>query len=180
AGRTYGISAAGVTRNGNSIASFSGFANLTLSASDHPDTINITGTTPGVATTVNANAGLDTFVAIDQTTIDPAGLTVNGGGQGETLTLDGGVPGETIGVSATQVTRIDGGPISYAGLASLTVNGTSQADTINITGTASGVATTVNAGGGLDTFGAITQTAIGAAGLTVDGGGQGESLTLNG
>jgi hypothetical protein len=179
-GHTYGVIASGVTRDGSSILAFSNFANLTLSASDQADTINITATTSGVATTVNANGGLDTFGAIDQTKIAAAGLTVNGGGQGEALTLNGGSLGETIGVSATQVTRSSGGPITYAGLASLTVNGTAQADTITVTGTASGTATTVNAGGGLDTFAAIDQTTIAAAGLTIDGGGQGEALTLNG
>src|SRR5439155_9764292 len=149
-------------------------------ASDQPDTVNVAGTASGLQTTVNGDGGLDTFAAVNQTTIGAAGLTVNGGGQGETLTINGGSIAETIGVSASQVTRSDGGPVSYSGLANLTVNGTSQADTINVTGTAAGTATMVNAGGGLDTFGAIDQTKVGAAGLTINGGGQGEALTLNG
>src|SRR5205823_3382947 len=136
AGHTYGVSAAGVTRDGTSVLNFSGFASLILNASNQADTINIASTAAGMATTVNAGGGLDTFGAIDQTTIGAAGLTVNGGGQGEALTLNGGAVAETIGISATQVTRSDGGPVSYSGLASLTVNGTAQADTINIASTA--------------------------------------------
>src|SRR5205823_4280273 len=173
-GHTYGVSAAGVTRDGTSVLNFSRFASLTLNAPNQADTINVTSTASGIATTVNAGGGLDTFGAIDQTTIGAAGLTVNGGGQGEALTLNGGAAAETIGISATQVTRSSGGPVSYSGLASLTVNGTSQADTLNVTGTGAGTAVTVNAGGGLETFGASDQTNIGAAGLTVNGGGQGE------
>src|SRR5207253_1362369 len=149
-GHTYGVSAAGVTRDGTSVLNFSGFASLTLNASNQADTINIASTAAGLATTVNAGGGLDTFGAINQTTIGAAGLTVNGGGQSEGPTLNGGAAAETIGISATQVTRSDGGPVSYSGLASLTVNGTAQADTINVTSTASGVSTTVNAKGGND------------------------------
>src|SRR5206468_4296217 len=146
-----GVSAAGVSRDGTSVLNFSGFANLTLDASDQADTINVASTASGLATAINADGGLDTFGAINQTTIAAAGLTVDGGGQGEALTLNGGSVAETIGVSATQVTRSSGGPVSYSGLASLTVNGTGQGDTINVTGTASGVSTTVNGKGGNDT-----------------------------
>src|SRR5207248_1512467 len=41
AGHTYGVSAAGVTRDGTSVLNSSGFASLTLNASDNADTINI-------------------------------------------------------------------------------------------------------------------------------------------
>src|SRR5207244_1370412 len=143
-------SAAGVTRDGTSVLNFSGLASLILNASDQADTINVTATASGLSTTVNASGGLDALGAIRPSTRAAAGLTVNGGGQGEALTLNGGASAETIGVSATQVTRSSGGPVSYAGLASLTVNGTAQADTINVTATASGVSTTVNAKGGND------------------------------
>ena len=149
-GHTYGVSAAaGVSRDGTSVLSFSGFAGVTLDASDRADTINVVSTASGVQTTVNCDGGLDTIGTVSQTTIAAAGLTVNGGGQGETLTLNGGSAAETIGISASQVTRSDGGPVSYSGLASLTVNGASQADTLNVTSTPSGVTTIVNGGGGL-------------------------------
>src|SRR5439155_303010 len=147
------------------------------------DTVNVASTASGVATTVNGDAGLDTFGAINQTTIAAAGLTINGGGQGEALTLNGGSSAETIGVSATQVTRSDGGPVSYSGLASLTVNATGQADTINVTATASGVPTTVNGKAGNDAVNVgNSSTGLGdlAGALTVDGGGQaGDALTLD-
>src|SRR5213076_2197015 len=118
--------------------------------SDQADTINIASTAAGLATTVNAGGGLDTFAAIDQTAIGAAGLTVNGGGQGEALTLNGSSAAETIGVSASRVTRSSGGPVTYAALASLTVNVTGQADTIDVTATAAGISTAVNAKGGND------------------------------
>src|SRR5207302_866984 len=160
-----------------------GLASLTVNATAQTDTINVTGTAAGTATTVNAGGGLDTFGAIDQTTIGAAGLTVNGGGQGEALTLNGGSTGETIGVSASQVTRSSGGTVGYSGLASLTVNGTAQADTLSVTSTASGPATTVNGKGGNDTVSVgNASTGLGdlAGPLTVDGGGQaGDALLLN-
>ena len=53
--------------------------------------------------------------------------------------------------------------LTFGNFTSLTLNASNQADTINITSTASGLATTVNADGGLDTFGAIDQTTIAAA-----------------
>src|SRR5439155_303594 len=140
-------------------------------------------TASGLATTVNGDGGLDTFGAIDQTKIAAAGLTVTGGGQGETLTINGSTSAETIGISASQVTRSSGGPVGYAGLASLTVNATGQADTITVTGTASGTSTTVNAKGGNDTV-TVGNASNGldslAGALTVSGGGQaGDALTLN-
>src|SRR5206468_2979377 len=104
-GHTYGVSAAGVTRDGTSVLNFSGFAGLTLNASNQADTINIASTASGLATTVNGDGGLDTFGAIDQTTIGAAGLTVDGGGQGEALTIGSTASGpETITVTGTQVT----------------------------------------------------------------------------
>src|SRR5205823_11072478 len=116
-----------------------GLPSVLLHTSDLADTI----TTASTATLPLPDAlpicGLDTFGAIDQTTIGAAGLTVNGGGQGEALTLNGGASAETIGINATQVTRSSGGPASYATLATITVNGTAPADTINVTGTASGI-----------------------------------------
>src|SRR5207302_5056295 len=127
-----------------------GLASLTVNATAQTDTINVTGTAAGTATTVNAGGGLDTFGAIDQTTVGTAGLTVNGGGQGEALTLNGGSTGETIGVSASQVTRSSGGPVRYSGPASLTVNATAQNDTTNVASTAPGTATATNAGSGVD------------------------------
>src|SRR5207247_894833 len=118
---TYGVSASGVTRDGAANVSYSNFASLTLNATDQADTLNVTSTAAGTATTVNASGGLDTFGAIDQTKVGAAGLTVNGGGQGEALTLNGGSAAETIGVSASQVTRSSDGTVKYSGLASLTV-----------------------------------------------------------
>src|SRR4029077_6717153 len=85
----------------------------------------------------------------------------------------------TVNVSATQVQRNGNGVVSYDDLASLNVNGTTGIDTFNVASTAAGTATTINAGTGLDVFGAIDLTQIGAAGLVIHGGGDGEVLTLN-
>src|SRR5439155_777554 len=114
AAETIGVSATQVTCSDGGPVSYSGLATLSVNATTQADTLNVTGTAAGTATTVNASGGLDTFGAIDQTTVAAAGLTINGGGQGEALTLNGGSAAETIGVSATQVTRSDGGPVSYS------------------------------------------------------------------
>ena len=48
------VSAGGVNRDGTSILGFSGFVSLTLNTSDQPDTIKVTSTTAGLATTATA------------------------------------------------------------------------------------------------------------------------------
>ncbi len=109
-------------------------------------------------------------------------MSADSGASGsDQLTDSSTAPGpETIGLSDTQVTRSGGSAtLTYSGLEQLTVNGTNAGDTINVTKTNANTATIVNAGSGLDTFGAIDLTQIGAAGLTLHAGGNGESLTLN-
>ena len=70
--------------------------------------------------------GLDTFGAIDQTTIGAAGLTINGGGQGETLTINGSTSYDQ-GLSATSGinsgTGLTGSSIQYSCNAGTLVNG---------------------------------------------------------
>ncbi|HEY2881580.1 MAG TPA: hypothetical protein VGJ15_04090, partial [Pirellulales bacterium] len=87
--------------------------------------------------------------------------------------------GETINISATDVSRSLSATVSYDGIESLQVDGTSAADTINVTATNASTATSIQAGGGVDVFSNIDLTQIGTAGLSIDGGGNGESLTLN-
>ncbi len=92
--------------------------------------------------------------------------------------------GETIGVSSTQVTRSGSFAIAYSGLENLIVIGTALADTINVTSTAAATATTINSDPLLtdvatDIFAAIDLTTIGAAGLAINAGGDGEALVLN-
>ena len=107
-------------------------------------------------------------------------VTDTGASGNDQLTDNSSAAGpETIGISDTQVTRSGAAALTYSGLEVLAVKGTPAADTINITKTNAATATTVSAGTGLDIFGAIDLTQIGAAGLTIHAGGNGESLTLN-
>src|SRR5262249_25516370 len=92
-GHTYGISSAGVTRDGTSVlTSFSGFTSLTLNASNQADTINVPSTAAGLATKVNGKGGNDTINVGNASTGlgDLAGaLVVDGGGQaGDALNLN--------------------------------------------------------------------------------------------
>src|SRR4029077_1950808 len=175
---TVNVSATQVQRNGNGVVSYDDLASLNVNGTTGIDTVNVASTAAGTASTISAGSGLDVFGAIDLTQIGAAGLTIHGGGEGEALTLNTTTAG-TVNVSATQVQRNGNGAISYDGLASLNVNGTSGVDTFNVASTAAGTATTISAGTGLDVFGAIDLTQIGAAGLTIHGGGDGEALTLN-
>ncbi len=85
---------------------------------------------------------------------------------------------ETIGISQTTVTRSTGPAVTYSGFESLQVSATGSADTINVTSTGASTFTSVSAGGGLDSFGAIDLTQIGTAGLAINAGSNGELLTL--
>src|SRR5262249_9618356 len=153
-GHTYGVSTAGVTRDGTSILNYSGFASLTLNTTDRNDNINVTGTAAGLATTINANGGRDVFnVGNNSNGLgDLRGvLTVTGGGPaGDTVPLDDqkSSAGHTYGISATGVTRDGTSVLNYSGFTVFIVKTSDQADTINIPGTASGDATTVDGDGG--------------------------------
>jgi Ca2+-binding RTX toxin-like protein len=155
---------------------------LTINGTSGVDTFNVGGTATGVPTTINAGSGLDVFGPINLTSIGNAGLTINGnsGGatNGESLTLNATSAG-TISVLNTQVVRTGNGAVTYGGIASLTVNGTTGVDTFNIVSTAAGTVTSVSAGAGLDQFGIIDLIQIGTAGLSINGGANGESFAVN-
>ncbi len=151
------------------------------------NTIDLTGVIASdysalLAVSLNGGDGSDTY-KIDQSIL-PAAAVVTVADTGlsgtDSLQLTSTGPGpETIGISDVSVSRSSGPAVGYSGLEQLTVNGTNAGDTINVTKTNANTATIVNAGSGLDTFGAIDLTQIGAAGLTLHAGGNGESLTLN-
>jgi hypothetical protein len=134
--------------------------------------------------TVSLNAGAgDDLYKIDQSIL-PVAAVVNVSDSGLTGTdtlqlISSGAGPETIGISDSSVSRSSGPAVGYSGLEQLTVNGTNGGDTINVSKTNSTTATIVNAGSGLDLFGNIDLTQIGAAGLTIHAGGNGEALTLN-
>src|SRR5262249_25688000 len=89
-----------------------------------------------------------------------------------TIALSSGQFQLTRGMSVQQI-------VQYSGLANLEINTLGGLDTVNVASTASNTATTIDSGSSLDQFGAIDLTTIGAAGLTIAAGGNGESLTLN-
>jgi hypothetical protein len=167
-----------VQRNGNGPVNYSGLTSLQIDGTAGVDTFNVASTAIGTATTINAAGGTDIFGNIDLTTIAVAGLTINAGGNSESLTLNTTTTG-TVDVSSTAVKRMGNGPVNYTGLTTLNINGTAGADTFNVASTVAGTATTINAAGGTDTFGAIGLTTISAAGLTINAGGNGETLVLN-
>src|SRR5262249_55511142 len=55
-------------------------------------------------------------------------------------------------VTATQVTQVGGGSVTYAGAENLTVNGGFAADSFDVRSTAAGTRTLLNGGGGGDYF----------------------------
>ncbi len=161
------------TGDGTSVAELQGGA-----GSDHFTVGTDTPNSFAGQIVINAGADLDTFADINLAAISSTGsISLSGGGDGEALTLNTGIPG-TVSISSTQVQRLGNGPLTYSGLAALTVNDTSGAETFNVANTGMNTATTINAGGGTDFFGPIDLMSIGAAGLTIDAGGDGEALTL--
>ncbi|MCC7083572.1 MAG: hypothetical protein IT427_01035 [Pirellulales bacterium] len=175
---TVDVFATTVQRAGNGPVNYSGFATLQANGTAGTDTFNVASTAVGTATTIDAGAGLDLFGAIDLTTVAASGLVVDAGGDGESLTLNVTAAG-TIHLSPATVQRAGNGQVAYHGFASLNINGTAGADTFNVTSTHSATATTIDALGGLDVFADIDLTTIGAAGLAINAGGNGETLTLN-
>src|SRR5262249_51814145 len=153
-----------VTRSDGGTVIYSGLASLTVNGTDQADTIAVTSTASGVSTTVNGKGGNDTVTVGNASNGlgDLAGaLTVDGGGQpGDALFLNDqkSSAGHTYGISASGVTRDGTSILNFSSFASLTLNASDKADTINVASTAAGLATTVNADGGLDTFGDINQT----------------------
>jgi hypothetical protein len=155
-GETIGVSSTQVTRSGSQAITYSGIENLTVVGTALADTINVGSTAAATATTINADPLLtdvatDIFAPIDMTTIGAAGLSINAGGDGESLVLNTTTAG-TVAISNTTVQRSGNGPINYQGIATLTVNGTGGVDAFNIASTSATVSTTINAGAGNDTF----------------------------
>ena len=174
---TIGISDTQVTRSGGSqTLTYSGLETLIVNGTPAADTINVTKTAAGTATTVNAGTGFDIFGAIDLTQIGAAGLTIHAGGNGESLTLNTTTAG-TVTVTGTTVQRTGNGAITYDGLTNLNLNGTSGADTFNVTSTASGATTTIDGKDGADIY-TITHTGLaGALNVTDTGASGSDQLT---
>ncbi len=152
---------------------------MNVNGSSGADTFQVSSTS--TPTTLDGKDGGDTYTVTHTGLAATLNVSDTGPTGSDQLSDSSTAPGpETIGLSDTQVTRSGGSAtLTYSGLEQLTVNGTNAGDTINVTKTNANTATIVNAGSGLDTFGAIDLTQIGAAGLTLHAGGNGESLTLN-
>ena len=157
---------------------YTGLASLEIDTLGGADIVNVVSTAGATTTTVNTGSGVDQFGDIDLTQIGAASLSLNAGGDGESIVLNTTTAG-IVGVTSLQVQRSGNGAVSYSGFANLTVNGTTGPDTFNIASTADSTATTINASAGVDLFGDIDLTQIGAAGLALNAGGNGESVVLN-
>ncbi|HEY2761805.1 MAG TPA: hypothetical protein VGI75_13710, partial [Pirellulales bacterium] len=130
---------------------------------------------------LNGGDGSDTY-KLDQSILPAAVVSVNDTGLTGADSLQLGTTSagpETINVSSLNVGRSSHPTVGYTGIESLNIDGAAAADTINVASTAAGTQTTINAGTGLDTLGNIDLTSIGAAGLTINTGGDGESLIAN-
>src|SRR5205823_2804740 len=145
-----------------------------VNGTDQADTISVTSTAAGLATTVNAKGGNDTVSvgnASNGLSSLLGALAVDGGGQaGDALLLNDqkSSAGHTYGVSAAGISRDGTSILNDSRFASLTLNASDQADTINVTSTAAGTATTVNAGGGLDSVGVGNKTTVAGYVMTAE------------
>jgi RTX calcium-binding nonapeptide repeat (4 copies) len=156
---TIGISQTSVTRSTGPTVTYSGMESLQVAGTSAADTINISNTGATTFTSVNAGGGLDAFGAIDLTQIGAAGLIINAGSNGESLTL-GTSAASNITISSNLVQRSGNGPVAFSGISSLKVNGSASADTFQVNSTAPGT-TTLDGQGGGDIYNVI-QSALGA------------------
>ncbi len=126
---------------------------VTIDGPSKASTYNIWGT--GVATTVNAGAGNDTFnLGVGNSLGGLQGtLTVNGGGGTNTVTANdsSSTSGQSYTLSSTQLAGTDFAPITYASLHALNVTGSGN-DTLTLLTPAPIVATTFNGGSGTNTL----------------------------
>ena len=157
---------------------YSSLGSLALSLGSGNDTVTLTGTTSGTATSISTGGGNDTVnvKAISSATTINTGAGTNivevtstaptaGGnlaGLGAALTLIGSSSdtfnlddagdstGRTATLSATALSGISG-TINYSGAAALNVYLGTGADTLTVSNTAAATTTTLSTGSGLDT-----------------------------
>jgi hypothetical protein len=167
---TIGISQTSVTRSTGPTVMYSGMESLQVTGTGAADTINVSNTGANTLTSVNAGGGLDSFGAIDLTQIGAAGLIINAGSNGESLTL-GTSAASNITISSNLVQRSGNGPVAFSGISSLAVNGSASADTFQVNSTAPGTLTLDGQGGG-DIYN-VVQSALGAPISIIDSGASG-------
>ncbi len=154
--QTYTLNAASFSRTGLATINFDTVETVNLDAGTAGDTINITGTASGVATTVNAGAGNDNITVSNAGVLDGVlgTLTIHGQAHttADTLHLDDSAQAsaKTYTLNAASFSRTGLATINFDTVETVNLDAGTAGDTINITGTASGVTTTVNAGAGND------------------------------
>jgi acrosin len=200
---TYTVTNSTVTRPFFAGLSYSGIANLTLSAETGSNVINVSSTASGVQTTVNTDGGGDT-VNVEHTTgaltvnlggssdavnVSPTAhfldnikgnVIVNGTGSNTMTVFDQSDPyGDTYTLTATSVTRTFSAVITYGGLSSVVLDGGSASDTYYVNSSNSSTPLTINAGAGNDTVYVGTGNLDNVAGaVAVNAGGGTNAVVL--
>src|SRR5262249_19593230 len=139
----------------------------------------------GVSVTANGGSAGDTFNVGNANLLDgiQGALTLTGGGGTDTANLSDQASTATYTYTVTNATVSRAGiaPVSYSGMPTLLLNGSSGC-AYNVEGTAAGTATTVNAGGGNDSFN-LTPTSQNfgnlQGALTLSGGGGTNTLAVS-
>lgn len=177
-GYTYGISSTTVSRSAAQVI-YSSIQELELVTRTQDDTINVTGTSSGTATTVHAQSGNDTINV--RATGAGGPLTVNAGDGNDTISLgsaantlntiqgvvvvngeagtnsltlndQGNALGQTYLVVPNAVVRAPAVVVGYAGIQTVQLNASAGEDLAWVQGTSAGTAVGVNGGGGIDTL----------------------------
>lgn len=142
------VTASQVTR-GNEIVSYAGAETLTLNSVAGNDTIQVSATAVGVATTINAGDGNDAVI-IDSNGATAGGtvdavvsrMVVNGQAGTNTLALEDGsdTSADVVTVTPTQISGVvgdsffgTGGELTYSGIGTVTLSLGTGADTIRLT-----------------------------------------------
>jgi hypothetical protein len=154
---TYTVTATTVTRGVGTIH-YSAFAAMTLTTGPGADTINVQGTAPGTATTVNTGGGGDQVrVGTAQNRLDGIQVTVNGSNAPNqfnylTITNEGWNGPETYTLTATTCSIASHGLIvTYHNMQHLELRGGSGNDTVNVLSTDVNAGAVIRTGAGDDT-----------------------------
>jgi Ca2+-binding RTX toxin-like protein len=125
---SYAVTAANVTRNGNVILSYAAVEKLNVNGGAFDDTAAVQSSIAATPVTLKMGAGNDTVrVSSTNFSLDPilGGVNVDGQTGADLLIVDdqGDADFNFYTVTATDVTRLGGPPVAYAGTESLIVNG---------------------------------------------------------
>ncbi|MBW4617755.1 MAG: hypothetical protein KME21_32120, partial [Desmonostoc vinosum HA7617-LM4] len=203
------LTATTLTGLGTNGISYGTVENLNINLGSGADTFTIQATNASTTTTVNTGAGNDVITVGSATpaTVNAitGALTINGGADTDTVTInDSGDTANNRGtLTATAITGLSFGSITYGTVETLDINLGSGADTFTIQATSASTVTTVNAGGGADTLnvesvssattvnadtgndvitvGSATPATVNAiaGALTINGGADTDTVTIN-